>query len=186
MPNNNILKALINICLILLTLYSVTAYSLFVVTHYSYLIPSTNILLNIYIEQQYNASPLKINLSFSNFYIIFYIFNTSKMSISYSSQFNSSSNMPIIFYNESINATIIKVKYIFASNMTIVLSTPFQFVKIVGNTSIENISISFMSYFTSSNSSKLYWFNYNYIIILVIFIISILSFIILRRYKGYK
>jgi len=184
MPNNNIFKALINMCLILLLLYSITAYSFFTISHYSHVIPSTNTLLNIYVEQQYIMSPIKVNLSFGNLYISFYIFNISRMNISYSSSFNSSFDRPIIFYNESVNATIIKVNYIFASNMSITLSTPFQYVKIIGNISNENISIPLTSYSTS-NLSKLHGFNFNYITFIFISITAIFLFIVLRRYKGH-
>jgi len=184
MPNNNIFKALINMCLILLLLYSVTAYSFFTVSYYSHVIPSTNTLINIYVEQQYIKSPIKVNLSFSNLYVSFYIFNMSRMNISYSSSFNFSSNKPFIFYNESINATIIQVNYIFASNMSINLVTPFQHVKIIGNISNENISVPLTSYSTS-NLSKLHGFNFNYVTFIFISITAIFLFIVLRRYKGH-
>ena len=184
MLNNNIFKALINICLIFLSLYSITAYSFSTIVHYSHVMSSTNILINIYIEQQYNVSPLKINLSFSNLFIIFYIFNISKMNITYSSYFNFSFNKPIISYNKSINVTIVQVNYIFASNMSIILVTPFQYVKIIGNTSNEIIPISLTSNLTS-NPSELHEFNFNYIVFILISAIAIFSFIVLRRYKGY-
>ena len=184
MPNNNIFKALINMCLLLLLLYSITAYSFFTISHYSHVIPSTTTLLNIYVEQQYAMSPIKVNLSFSNLYISFYIFNMSRMNISYSSSFNSSFDKPIIFYNESINATIIQVNYIFASNMSISLSTSFQYVKIIGNITNENISIPLMSYSTS-NFSNSHRFNFNYVTFIFISITAIFLFIVLKRYKGH-
>jgi len=184
MPNNNIFKALINVCLILLLLYSITTHSFFTISHYSYTVASQDILINIYIEQQFNESPLKINLSFSNPFFIFYIFNSSKMNITYSSSFNSSFDEPIIFYNESMNATIIKVNYMFASNMTIILVTPSQYVKIIGNSSIENVSITLPSLSTST-FSKSNGLDFNYLTFLIISIVSIVSFIVLKRYKGY-
>jgi len=182
MPNNNIFKALINVCMILLLLYSITTHSFFTISHYSYTVASQQI--NIYIEQQFNESPLKINLSFSNPFFIFYIFNSSKMNITYSSSFNSSFDEPIIFYNRSMNVTVIKVNYMFASNMTIILVTSSQYVKIIGNSSIENVSITLppLSTSTFSKSKGLY---FNYLTFLIISIVSVVSFIVLKRYKGY-
>ena len=171
-------------CLILLLLYSVTAYSFFTVSYYSHVIPSTDTSINIYVEQQYVRFPIKVNLSFSNLYISFYIFNMSRMNISYSTSFNLSYDRPIIFYHKNINATIIKANYMFASNMSITLSTPFQHVKIIGNISNENISIPLTSYSTS-NLSKLHGFNFNYITFIFISITAIFLFIVLRRYKGH-
>jgi len=171
-------------CLILLLFHSGMAYSFFTISHYSHDIPSTNTLLNIYVEQQYVSSPIKVNLSFNSFYISFFIFNMSRINISYSSSFNSSFDKPIIFYNETINATIIQVNYIFASNMSITLSTPFQYVKIIGNISNENISIPLTSYSTS-NFSNSHGFNFNYITFIFISITAIFLFIVLRRYKGH-
>lgn len=172
-------------CLILLFVVSSSVYfSYFTLTHYTYPIPSTNSILNIYIEQKYTLYPLELNLTFKNTIVIFYVYNKSQMSISYFSPYLTPSNQPIIFYNNSLGATIIQINYIIASNITIKLNTTSQFIYIIGNTSYMNISISSFSNETST-VTKIYGFSSESLAFIFVSIIVIILFIILRKYKGH-
>lgn len=181
MPNINILKALINMCLIGLILLSQGTSSLTSITHYSYKIIGTNNILNIYVIEKYNSSPLKINIKFNLTYISIDIYNDSHLNIKYYN--NSTIFSPIISYSPTLNLTTIKVSYLFASNMSITVCTLTQIVKIIGNVSYSNISLGLSNTFSSTTEDRNI-FNYSYITYILILISSVIIFISLKRYKG--
>ncbi|BFH73439.1 hypothetical protein SJAV_13830 [Sulfurisphaera javensis] len=167
-------------CLLVLVLLSLPTSSMTLISHYTYNIPATNNILNIYVIENYKNIPLKIDVIFNLTYVAICIFNNSKLNITYTN--NSILQKPLI--SVSNNKTLIEVTYLFASNMTLIISSQSQMVKIIGNVSYINESVvSLPSYIDSSNSSNDY--NLAYTVYILILIISVIMFIILRRYKGH-
>ncbi|BFI75237.1 hypothetical protein YN1HA_13350 [Sulfurisphaera ohwakuensis] len=186
MTNINISKTLINMCLILLVLTSLVSSSFTLTSRYTYVLPSTNCELNIYIIQTYQKTPLEINISFNltySPYIYVYIHNNSFLNISFRN--NSEIFVPIVVYNSSKKLTLIEINYLYASNMTIfILSSKGQYIKIVGNVSYINDTRTDISNFIS-NSNSFSKYNLMYILYILILLISVIVFITLKRYKGH-